>query len=110
MLKQNHSGDVNLVTIKDSLITSPEEQPLKIVKDEIVDFNGCDYKSQIWPIEAQRAREQEMALQYDELCQLLQQKLNKQNNVGRDHNSRAEAIKDRMRRKLEDKKNNQAKK
>lgn len=96
MLKQKQSGEVNTVTINDPLVTMPEKMPLKIVQD--VDFCSEDYKSQIWPLEEQRRKQQEMALQYDELCQLLQKKLETRN----DHESRGDAIKERMRRKLEE--------
>lgn len=103
MLKHK-SVELNTVTINDPLITVPEQQPMKIVQD--VDFCSEDYKSQIWPLEEQRRRQQEMALQYDDLCRLLQEKIAVRN----DHESRAEAIKARMRRKLEDRKNNLTKK
>lgn len=92
-------GELNTVTINDALITNPEARPLKIVED--VSFCSEDYKSQIWPLEEQRRKQQEMALQYDELCKLLQEKMA----VRRDHESRVDEIKARMRRKLEMKNN-----
>jgi len=95
MLKQP-GRDVNVVTINDPLITVPEKQPMKIVQD--VSFCSEDYKSQIWPLEEQRRRQLEMALQYDELCDLLKKKMSTRN----DHESRGDAIKERLRRKLEE--------
>lgn len=99
MLKQPE--EVNTCT---SIVTVPEAKPLTVVHAPPIVSE--DYRSQIWPIEEQKRKQLEMALQYDELCQLLQKKLTTDN----DHNSKAETIKARMRRKLEAKKNNQSKK
>lgn len=104
MLKSKSGGDVNTVTINDSFITVPETRPLKIVED--VGFCSEDYKTQIWPLEEQRRQQQKLALEYDDLCRLLEKKMAVRN----DHESRAEAIKARMRLRLEERKNNLTKK
>ena len=89
--------DANTVTINDPFIVVPEARELKIVEDNV--FCSTDYKSQIWPLEEQRRKQQEMALQYDELCALLQKKMEV-----KDHESKAEIIKERMRRRLAERK------
>lgn len=103
--KSGRGGEVNTVTINDSFITVPEAKPLKIVED--VNFCSADYKTQIWPLEEQRRQQQKLALEYEDLCRLLEKKMAVRN----DHESRGDAIRERMRRKLEERnKNNLTKK
>lgn len=96
---KDSTASVNTCTLNQPIVSNPPAQPFHI------DFNNPqDYKTQIWPLEEQKREQLQLASQYDDLCRLLQQKLN----MPKDHNSRAEQIKDRLRRKLEAKKNNQS--
>lgn len=97
--KQDARQIANTVSY-DGIVTMPEKEPVKIVHDIL---NSGDYASQIWPIEEQKRRQREMAERYDELCGILQSRMNIA--TPPDHNSRAEEIKARLRKKLEAKKN-----
>jgi hypothetical protein len=91
----------NTVTM-DKMFSASDKDENPYGKVCSMNFNSPDYKSQIWPLEAQIEKERKIAEQYDELCAILQKKLS----TGADHNSRAEEIKARMRKKLEAKKKN----
>lgn len=92
MFKSRKEDPVGLNS--NSIVTMPEPNEIKIVHTD--PWRG-GLAGQIWPVEEQKRQQKEMALRYDELCGLLQEKMQ----VPKDHNSRGDMIRERMRLKLE---------
>lgn len=82
-----------------------DDDDFEIVKKPTVE-TFMDYQRQIWPLETQRREQRDFAERYDELCKDLQDRLNTEKKRA-DHNDRASAIRDRLRRKLDLIKKNQ---
>lgn len=91
---------VNETPLK-KIVQNPPENKTIIENPNI--FDSVDYAAQIWPLDEQKREQLQLATQYEDLCRELEKKLNTQQQP-KDHNSRAEQIKERMRKKWNEKK------
>lgn len=96
----DNNASITVATTLKTMFTPPDEQECKFSVVEPIPEQP-DLAEQLWPLEAQRKQQYEMALQYDELCKTLQTKLRV------DHESRAGQIRERLKKKLISMKKNQ---